>query len=459
MSTTTYDPTSTATSLAKAYTSAAQSLIDTQKTTATTTSSALSKLQSALSSFQIALNSLSSVSSTSSLLKMSATLSDASIASSSASSKAAPGSYSLFVEQLASNQQIAFQDLPAAEANAAGKITLSLGNGGSFDVDLSLADVDGNGTLSYAEIARAVNGASGNQGKVTAMVSTVNGKSSLVFSSGVGGPDGAISVNADASVSAALATVLNGTPKELIAAHNAIVWLGAQGTGLKIEQNSNTITAIDGVTLTLKAAQAAGSAPTTLTVAQDTAATKDNIGGFVNAYNTLRSTLDGLLKSGGEGSTAGPLASDSSLKSLRDRLAGLLRQDVGGVNMRSLGFSLDRAGKLSLDGDKLSKALAIDPGALDSFLGKATLTSRSGLLGSLASATELWTSSTGGLLQKRQDAISAQQRSLNDRQTRLDARYDQMYERYLKQFSALQAMQEQMSQTTGLLNSLFSSAN
>ncbi|HEY1130746.1 MAG TPA: flagellar filament capping protein FliD [Roseateles sp.] len=457
MTTTTYDPTSTATSLAKAYTSAAQSLIDTQKTTATTTSSALSKLQSALSSFQTALGSLSSVSSSSSLLKMSATSSDTAVASATASGKASPGSYSLFVEQLASNQQIAFQDLPATTANAAGKISLSLGNGDSFDVDLAVADVDGNGTLSYVEIARAVNGASGNQGKVTAMVSTVNGKSSLVFSSGVGGSDGEISVSADSNVDATLAAVLNGPPKELVAARNAVVWLGAQGTGLKIEQNSNTITAIDGVTLTLKAAQAAGSAPMTLTVAQDTSATKDNITGFVNAYNTLRSTLDSLLKSGGEGSTAGPLAGDSSLKSLRDRLAGLMRQDVGGVNLRTLGFSLDRAGKLSLDGDKLSKALTTAPEALDNFLGKATLTSRSGLLGSLANATEQWTSSTGGLLKKRQDALTTQQRALNDRQTRLDARFDQMYERYLKQFSALQAMQEQMSQTSGLLDSLFSS--
>ncbi|MBV8036780.1 flagellar filament capping protein FliD [Roseateles sp.] len=455
--TTTYDPTSTATSLAKAYTAAAQSLIDTQKTAATSTSSALTKLQSALSSFQTALGSLSSVSSTSSLLKMGATPSDTAVASATANAKAAPGSYSLFVEQLASNQQIAFKDLPATAANAAGKITLSLGSGESFEVDLAVADVDGNGTLSYAEIARAVNAAQGNQGKVTAMVSTVNGKSSLIFSSGVGGASGEISVSADGNVDAALAAVLNGPPQELVAARDAIVWLGAKGSGLEIRQNSNTITAIEGVTLTLKAAQAVGSAPMTLAVAQDTSATKDNIAGFVNAYNTLRGTLDSLLKSGGEGSTAGPLANDSGLKSLRDRLASLLRQDVGGLNLRGLGFSLDRAGKLSLDGDKLAKALTTTPDALDGFLGKATLTSRSGLLGSLANATEPWTNSTGGLLKKRQDGIGAQQRALSERQTRLDARYDQMYGRYLKQFSALQAMQEQMSKTSGLLDSLFSS--
>ncbi|MFT7723726.1 MAG: flagellar filament capping protein FliD [Roseateles sp.] len=456
MTTTSYDPTTTATSLAKAYTAAAQSLIDSQKTAATTSSGALGKLQSALSSFQTALGSLSSVSSAGSLLKMSATASDPAVASATAGGKAAPGSYSLFVEQLASHQQIAFQDLPATAANAAGKIQLSLGNGDSFEVDLAVADMDGNGTLSYAEIARAVNGASGNQGKVTAMVSTVNGQSSLVFSAGTGGSDGEMTVSADGNVDAALAAVLNGPPRELVAARNAVVWLGAQGSGLKIEQNSNTVTAIDGVTLTLKAAQAAGSAPMTLAVAQDTSATQGNITGFVNAYNTLRSTLDGLLKSGGADGAAGPLASDSSLKSLRDRLAGLLRQDVGGTNLRDLGFSLDRAGKLSLDGDKLSRALATTPDVLDGFLGKATLTTRSGLLGSLATATEQWTSSTGGLLQKRQDAIAAQQRTLTARQTRLDARFDQMYERYLKQFSALQAMQEQMSKTSGLLDSLFS---
>jgi flagellar hook-associated protein 2 len=457
MSTTTFEPTSTATALAKAYTEAAQSRIDTQKTSATNSSSALSKLQSALSSFQTALSSLSSVSSTSSLLKVSATPSDAAVLTATATANAGTGSYSLFVEQLASRQQLAFKDLPAIAANPVGKITLALGNGDSVEVDLSTADADGNGTLSYVEIARAVNGASGNEGKVTAMVTTVNGQSSLVFTSGVGGPDGEISFSTDGNVDPALSAVLNGTATELVPARNAIVWLGAQGTGLKIEQNSNTITAIDGVTLTLNAAQAAGSAPVALSVAQDIGGTKDNVNNFVTAYNTLRSTLDTLLKSGSEGGAGGALASDSSLKSLRERLSNLMRQDVGGLNLRDLGFSLDRAGKLSLDSDKLGKTIASNAGALDSFLGKATLTSRSGVLGSLASATEMWTNSTDGLLKKRQDAITLQQRSLSDRQTRLDSRFDQMYLRYVKQFSALQVMQEQMSKTSGMLENLFSS--
>lgn len=457
MSITTYDPTSTAQSLATAYTEAAQARIDAQKASATSTSGALGKLQSALSGFQTALSSLSSVSSTSSLLKMSATPSDSNVFTATANARAAAGSYSIFVERLATNQQIAFHDLPAAAPGATGKIELSLGNGDSIEVDLATADVDGNGSLSYVEIARAINGAQGNAGKVTAMVTTVNGRSSLVLSSGVGGPEGEITVSADADVDGALASVLNAAPTELISAQNARIWIGAQGTGLEIVQNSNTITAIDGVTLTLKAAQAPGSAPVTLGIAQDGSATKDNIAGFVNAYNALRSTLDTLLKAGGESGAGGALASDSSLKALRERLGTLMRQDVGGLNMRDLGLSLDRAGKLSLDADKLGKTLATNPDALDTFLGKATASTRTGVLGSMANATEMWTRSADGLIQKRQDAIASQQRLLGDRQTRLDSRFDQLYERYLKQFSALQAMQEQMSQTSSLLSSIFSS--
>ncbi|MET0518975.1 MAG: flagellar filament capping protein FliD [Burkholderiaceae bacterium] len=457
MTTTTYDPTTTATSLAKSYTAAAQALITSQTSAATAKSGALSKLQSALSAFETTLSSLSGSPTSGSLAQMSATVSSSSVASASAVTGAAAGTYSLFVEQVATSQQVSFQDLPAAEAGATGKLTLSMANGDSFEVDLGTADSDGNGTLSYTEIARAINSAPDNNKQVTAMVTTVNGKSTMVLSSGVSGLDGKITVSADANVDGPLQTALNTPPKELVAAQNAIVWLGAQNTGLKIEQGSNTVTAIQGVTLNLTQAQASGSAPVTLTVGQDSGATKKNVQSFVDAYNSLRSTLDGLLQNGSETSSGGALASDSSLKSLRDRLASVLRQDVGGVNLRDLGVAIDRSGQLSLDGAKLSAKLAQDPTALDTVFGKASASKNTGLLGSLNTLSDLWTDSNG-LIQKRQDSLSTQQKALTDNQTKLDSRYDQLYDRYLKQFSALQTMQEQMSQTTSLLDSLFSSS-
>lgn len=456
MTTTTYDPTTTATSLAKAYTASAQSLIDSQTSAASAKSTALTKLSSALSSFETTLSSLSG---SSGLAKMSATLSSTAVGSASATTKASAGSYSLFVEQVATSQQISFQDLPATAAGATGKIKLSLANGESFEVDLSTADADGNGSLSYSEIARAINSSSDNDSLVTAMVATVNGKSSLVLSSGVSGKEGEITVSADANVDSDLQTALNGTPKEMVAAQNAIVWLGAQGTGQKIEQGSNTITAIEGVTLTVTQAQSAGALPITLTVGQDASGTKSGVQSFVDAYNSLRSTLDALLKNGSDGAAGGALASDSSVQSLRDRLASLVRQDVGGLNLRQIGVSIDRDGQMSLDTTKLSAKLAQDPTALDTLFGKASLTSNTGLLGGMNTLTDQWTNSGSGLLQKRQDSISSQQKSLTDRQTKLDNRYNQMYARYLKQFSALQTMQEQMSQTTSLLDSLFSSSS
>lgn len=452
------NPSSMASSLATAYTQAAQSLLTTQTKSAQTTSSALSKLQSALSTFNTSLQALSAKKGVS---QNAATLSDSSVGVATASSTASAGNYSLFVEQVATANQIAFDDLPAVPVSLGGPIAVKLADGTSININLAQSDLNGDGTISQSEIARAINQASDNQGKVTAMVMSVGAKTQLVLSSGQTGASGAISVDTSKLPASDLASALSKAPQQLAEGKDAIVWFGAQGTGTKIQQASNSFTAIPGVTLTLNKAMASGSSPMTLSVASDSSGTAKNVQSFVDAYNSLEKVLDDLTSTGdaNNGVAAAAFASDSSIRSLHSHLASLVRQSVGGTSLLNYGVSMDRTGQLTLDSAKLTKSLANNPEGLNDLFGSASASSSSGLLGSLSTYLDKWTNSTSGQIKNRQDSVQKQQKQLSAKQTTLDDQYNNAYARYLKQYTALQTLQTQMSQNSSIFDSLGTSSS
>lgn len=446
------NPSAMASQMATYYTQAAQDLITTQTKAAQTTSSALTKLQSALQAFSSALSSLSG---RKGMVQNAATLNATGIATASATGAAQPGSYSFFVERIASAHQIAFEDLPAEPVALGGPLIVNIADGSSINVNLALADYDGDGTLSQAEIARAVNLSADNQGKVSAMVTTVGGKSQLVLTAAKTGAAGAITVDASGLPAGNLKTAF-GSSLQLAAAQDALIWLGPQGTGLAIEQASNTITSIPGVSVSFQRAMAAGEAPLTLTVAPDGAGTASNVRSFVDAYNALNKALDELTKSGNaDAKTAsGPFTTDTGVRLLRSRLNELLRQDFGGVRLADLGVAANRSGELTLDSARLERTLAANPGAFDQVFGSVSLTAPSGLLGAIDKQLGQWLNVTTGQIKRRQDAVQAMQANLAVRQKRLDRQFDSAYERYIAQFSRLQGLMAQMEETGSMFQML-----
>lgn len=457
MTTTTYDPTSTAASLAKAYTDAAQTLLTSQTAAATQTASALTKLQSALSAFDSALTAMSG---NKSVLSHSASFSDSSVATASASSSAVAGSYSFFVEQLATAGQMAYANLGTVSTPSNGALVVNLAGGTSFNVDLNAADLDGDGSLTPTEVATAINKASGNDGSVTASLITVGVQSQMVLSSTATGADSAISLDTSGLDASALKTALDGGTT-LVAAQDAIVWLGAQNTGIELQQASNTYTAVAGVSMTFNKAMAAGTSPVTLTVGTDSSKTVANVQSFVDAYNTLEGVLDGLTGSGNasNGVAAGIFSGDSGVASLRSRIQASIRQSVGGLTLANYGITGNRDGTLSLDGTRLNAKLATDPDGLDALFGTTSLTAPSGVLGALDTTMTIWTSAGNGQIKQRQSSVTTLQASLTDRQTTLDGQYNSAYTRYLAQFTQLQNLQTQMAQTTAMFDALFSSSS
>jgi flagellar hook-associated protein 2 len=463
MTSTTFDPTTTATSLAAAYTESRQTLLKKQVSDATAAASALDKLQSGLDAFDAALAALSptaSAGSTGSVLARSATSSDTAILTATATSAAAVGSYGLFVEQLASANQRSYGGLGGMATPAAGSggLVVRLAGGAAIQVDLAAADLDGNGTLTPAEIAMAINSATGNANRVSASVITSGGQPQLLVGATATGAAGAITLDTSGLASGALASALSGGT-ELVAARDSIVWLGAQGTGTVLTQASNTVDAIPGVTLTLKKAMATGDAPTHLAVAADDGATASRLQTFVDAANSLHALLKGLTDAGdaSTGKAAAVFAHDSAVRSLQSRLATTLRQSVGGVTLASYGITADRYGVLSLDAGRLATKLAANPSGLDALLGRTS--PAAGVLGSLHAAVSQWTDGASGQIKRRRDGVTHLQSQLTARQSLLDDQYNSAYARYLAQFTRLQTLQAQMTRTSNLFTALFSSSD
>ena len=443
---TSYDPATTAQALAESFTSGRQSILTRQSTQATAAEKGLSTLGSALSTFQSSLATLTGLNKT--LASSSAVFSDTGIASASATAAATAGTYSFFVEQVASAHKVSYSGL--SDFAGGGSLTLGVG-AGTFSVDLSTK-----ATWTVRDLAAAINGATGNT-SMSASVVTTGATSELVLTSTATGAANTITV-ASTGANATLAAKLAAAPNQLAPAKDAIVRIGS-ATGTAITQASNTLNVIDGVTMTISKAQTAGSAPVTLTVASDPAKTTSNVQAFVDAYNKLKSAIDGLVSPGdpASGGAVGAFAGDSGVRALRDRLVSMVR-GTGATSLAGYGIIANREGTLSLDSTRLTKALAANPSGLDTLIGSASINTPSGIAGQLDTYLKVWTNSANGQINSRKEAVSKLQDSLTTRQTALDKQYDSAYARYLAQFTQLQTVQSSMSYNTSLFDALFSSS-
>jgi flagellar hook-associated protein 2 len=447
----TLNPTSMATSLATSYMQGANDELTTESSAASASATALTTLQSALSTFDTALTTLSSGTG---VAAYSAGLSDPSVGTATASTGATPGTYSFFVQQIATAQQAAYTGLSSVPAAGAGTLTVDLDGGGSFSVNLSAADSNGDGTLSATEMAAAINGASGNSGAVVASVVTVGTQTELVLSAGATGAANGFSLDTSQVTDGTLASSLaSGTP--LSAAQDAVVYLGGAG-GVKMQQASNTYD-VSGASVTFTQAQNTGASPVTLTVASDASTTVANVQSFVAAYNTVQSALSALTSDGNpsSGVAAGTLANDSGVLSLETKLNELIRQSFGGSSLIGLGVSADQYGTLSVNSTTLTAALTANPSAVSNVFGGVTDLGNTGMLGSMDTYLQTWLRPATGTIAERQTSVQATQKSLAAKQTDLTNQYNALYNRYLSQFTTLQALQEQLSNTE---NMFFSSS-
>lgn len=256
-----------------------------------------------------------------------------------------------------------------------------------------------------------------------------------------------------------------------------------QVDGLPVTSTSNAVSdVIPGVTLNLTATNAtsvngfvqATGVPATLSLANDTSVAKAKINALVTAYNDANNLLNEVTNAKSSLATyGGTLVGNSSVRALRDQLRALVTGDsstAGGISgtgparslsaLRDIGVEVDKTGNLKTNSVTLDLALNFK------FADTVTLLSgnqenqsgfdktASGLAGDASRAIEkmLGTSGTPTIetanankrITKYQDDLT----TLEDRMTRILARYQ-------KQFSAMDSMVGQTKATQTGLTSTF----
>jgi flagellar hook-associated protein 2 len=399
------------------------------------------KVKSAIDTFQSSIEALTSASG---FAAFSTTSTDESVVTVSADSTAVPSSYDVVVTQLATRDKLASSSYTDS-VTAVGTGTLSITvDGNTMDITL-----DGtNNTL--ADIRDAINSSSDNPG-VTATILNETGGSRLILTSEETGQDNAINVsvvdddgnNADSSGLSRLFYIGaggDGLAEQVETAQDALLSID----GFDIQSASNDVTgAISGVTIHL-----AGAGSSSIGISRDNTQIEEEISEFVDAYNTLQTTLEDM--------ESGLLQNDSTLRRIQSGFKDVLNQvatvDGADAYLFELGITRDRYGTLTVDSSELSTALSDDFNRVVDILSDET----TGFISRFYSYAEQLVE-VGGIIDTKDESLDSQKDSL---QTQIDRQelHLQNYEAMLiEQFAALdQTMAILTSTSTYLTNQIAS---
>ena len=402
--------------------------------------SAIGQLQSSLESFQSQIDALNSYENFSS---RAFTVSDQAIITASVTSTAAQGSYTFTVDQLASRHQLASQALADDSTVGTGTASFTV-NGETFTVTMPAGD----NTLSG--LRDAINDADDNQ-SIQAVIINDNGQQRLMLNSLESGAD--YSINADFSGLTG-GTVSLGAFTELQAARNAVVKFGSGASAITITSPDNTLeNLVDGVSINLKEIS---SAPVTLDVSLDKASVKSSVESFVEAWNTLKSTFDGLTDYNSV--SAGALNGDAQTRLLESQLRGELSELLGvdGDPFRTLGdlgIKTTSGGKLMVDSQGFDEALNTNFDQL-----AQVLSGDNGLMTRLEQVLSGYMGADGSIA-RREDRINESLVDINDDRADLAVRLERTQRYYQQQFLAMENLLASLSGTSQWLSNNLGSAN
>ncbi|MEQ9394060.1 flagellar filament capping protein FliD [Haliea sp.] len=347
----------------------------------------------------------------------------------------APGSFSVEVVSLASANKVASDPVAAADTQiGSGTLTLSVGDS-SFSVTLE----EGAGSL--AEIRDAINRSPDNKG-VSAAILNEDGGSRLVLTARDTGAANNIAITA-AGGDGGLAALT--TTTELQAAADAVVKVDT----FTFSSASNRVEGVvDGLTLDLVKAEPG--TVETVTIAENRTAAVDKVRGLVERLNAFTSATSRVASYNADTGQAGPLLGDATLRGIGSRIQQILGTQVGTPgtpfnSLPALGITTNEAGLLALDESVLNRALDERPDVLNSVLAgeQGVATALGGYLNQVLGSNSLIANREQGL-KSSLDGIGAQREAL-------DRRIESVEARFVAQFSALDGLVAQLSQTGDFL--------
>lgn len=388
-------------------------LMQNQQSTLSSEQTALTSISTDVQALQTAAFALTDP--VSSLTGLTASSSDPTVLSASAATGAATGSYAIVVNNLATTSSY-YSGAEPTSSTTIGTGTLTIQVGTNTPVQVTVDDTDN--TLDG--LANAINNA--NAGVTASVINDASGARLSIVSNTSGAP-GDLTVTGTSGLP---------TLTKAVQGVNAALTVNS----IPIASTSNTVTSINGVTISL--ASANPNETVDLTVGPDTTDAETAINNFVSAYNTVIGDFNSQFAINAQTGQPGPLGSDSTLSLAQSQILSAVSFAMtgnGNVNsLADLGISFNDDGTMSVDSGTLESALQSNFSDVQSFF-QATDTGSFG--DSLEQSLELVADPVSGSiaqdltgLQQSQNDLSQQisdfQDQLNTTQQNLTTQYDQV---------------------------------
>lgn len=384
-----------------------------------------------------------------------------------ASASAAAGSYTVSVTALAQQQVVRTSNGIASTAGIGqtGSLEISLGTwaGNTFTDASSPVTLAVNATDTIGTIAQNINSLNI---ALTATVVRSGGEDNLILrSKETGQAQGfqirAIDDNTGRAITSGtgLGALAYGFDTDSNAFYGMSLSQSARNAtatieGVEVSSPTNTLSdAVSGLSLQLVAPT---TTPVTVTVTDDVESTKSNIRKFVDAYNTLVTSLAQFTRFDQATKTAGPLQGDSTavgmLNTLKRMVGAVGPAGTTFTRMSDVGLELERNGTLSIDSARLDRALENRTDLRTFFSATSTEPTAAGLaqrffdyaFGAIASQGQLTGRTTA--LQRAAERNTEAIDRMNERIQRTEARLLQTYSALDTKMSSLNALSSFVAQ-------------
>lgn len=358
---------------------------------------------------------------------------------------AANGNYNISVDQLAQSEKIA-QKFDTGKTFTAGTLKFTVpgvkdenGNWTKDEHGVEIKErtfeieVEDGDTLD--SLRRKINN---NDYGVTATILNTKDGQKLVIDSGFSGDDATFKIEGTGGMTDFnYDSTTNTAGKWDVTQHAQDAVIRVDGEEMRSNTNEFD-NAISGLTITankLSAKDENGDVITnSVAITADNDKVTEKMQNFVNAYNTLMSTMDDLYKhntytDGENNYDGGELAGDNMLRSLQNQLQNMMSSmgnGANGMNIYSMGFELESDGTISLDKTEFKEGLTDNFNALVNML-----TGDDGLLTRFDETVEEYTKSAG-ILDKRSETLNMEVDRYEEEENE-NALYLEEYEENLRQ--------------------------
>lgn len=357
------------------------------------------------------------------------------------------GEYSIKVLKLAAAQTLQSGSVANREASngATGSFEIELTNGKKQSIDLK-------GDTSLNGIVKAIN--SNDETSVRATIISNESGSYLMLSAkdtGIQASVKSISVTGDQSLQDILN--YNAAPGAQMTQQTPAADSEIEINGVPIKSGSNSVSsAIDGVTINLTAVTETNKT-VTLKLQSDTSVASKAVQTFVNAYNSLQSTITKLTAFDAVAATNQALTGDSTTRSIQSSLSSALQIVTTDGSLRTLadlGITIDpKNGQLNLDQTKLDKSLTSNPADV-----KRIMTSPTGLATTFETAIKGILGDNGSIKISK-DGLTKSIEDVKDQMARAKAASTASMDAMRAQFVVLEKFVAQQTVTANYLTQQF----